>query len=309
MQFFSTGALHDKIDNRDYNATPLLAVSLPVDWFNIKETPIIPIRDQQMSDACVSYAWSYYHEYIRPNHNFSRRALFSRIAQPYGAYIRDGGITITQIGQEIQDEVPDPLNPNPVNMRDKSGISSILAGDDRELDSWGLPNDIESVAKCARDYKGTVFGISGDSSFFQNPENPSIPKLAEWGHALYVPENGYHLHDGKRCILAQPSWNIGRQYFHHINEDYFNTGFTFNPWTLIPRKELIMEILQVEGEATLVVKNLDGKYYQIATAPELYPFVAKTLGLDGKSWGTISRAEVNLNLGGDLTAGLTFITK
>lgn len=78
---------------------------------------------------------------------------------------------------------------------------------------------------------------------------------------------------------------------------------------VLTRKEQTMEILQVVGEPTLVVKNLDGKYYQIATAPELYPFVAKTLGLEGKVFGTISRADVDLNLGGELTAGLSFISK
>lgn len=237
---FATGALRDKIDQRDKKAHIMLAATFPVDWHNPKPVIPIPIWDQKNADCCVSCGWSYYHEKIRPNHSFSRRALFSRIAQGYGAYIRDGGVTIVKIGQETSTEVADPADPTPQNMRDKTGVSDKLALDDREFDSYSLPNTIEDVAKCSRDFQGAVFGIEGDGSFFNDPENPKVPAKGEWGHCLYVPENGYHLHNGKKCIMCQPSWNIGRQYYHHINEDWFNAGFTFNPWTLIPRKDTIM---------------------------------------------------------------------
>ncbi len=107
---------------------------------------------------------------------------------------------------------------------------------------------------------------------------------------------GPHLHFGIRLWNDSGIINYGNGYLGWIDPTPFLV------------KE-IMEILQVVGESTLVVKNLDGKYYQIATAPELYPYVAKTLGLEGKVFGAITRAEVDANLGGVLTAGLSFISK
>lgn len=88
-----------------------------------------------------------------------------------------------------------------------------------------------------------------------------------------------------------------------------NNGYSgaIDPWQFV--KEHYMEIFQIEAEKTLVVKNLDGKFYIIATDVELYPFVAKTLGLEGKNFAVIKKSEVESNLAGELTAGLTFTQK
>ena len=301
---FYTGALPDRQDKRDFNAEPLLGAAPAVDFENNPLfLPKPPLWNQNASDACVGASWSYYHWQLK-GEIFSKRDLFARIAQAYGAYIRDGGVTLVKIGQQTETELPDPQFPDANNMRDKTGLNDQQAIDDRELNSYSFNNTIDDCAKCIRDFKGCVFGVVGSENGWKDKENPTPPKSGEatWGHALYL--YGYHLHDGQKCVIARSSWS---ETDHHIKQNYFESGNTFNPWVLIPRS--IMEILQVVGEATLVVKNLDGKYYQIATAPELYPYVAKILGLEGKAFGTISRAEVDLNLGGDLTAGLSFISK
>jgi len=80
-----------------------------------------------------------------------------------------------------------------------------------------------------------------------------------------------------------------------------------NPWQYV--KEHYMEIFQLEGEKTLVVKNMDGKFYYLATDVELYPYVAKILGIKDKNFAVIKKSEVDANLGGELKAGLTFISK
>ena len=67
-----------------------------------------------------------------------------------------------------------------------------------------------------------------------------------------------------------------------------------------------MKILQIDGEDTLVVKTDEG-FYKIATGPELYPFVAKTLGLEGKTFDKVGRQEVENSFVGYLQAGLTFV--
>ena len=74
-------------------------------------------------------------------------------------------------------------------------------------------------------------------------------------------------------------------------------------------KDNVMEWYKIEGEQTLVVKNFDGKYYLLATEPELYPYVAKIFGLEGHQFNAIPKAEVYANLGGVAQAGITFVGK
>jgi murein DD-endopeptidase MepM/ murein hydrolase activator NlpD len=71
-------------------------------------------------------------------------------------------------------------------------------------------------------------------------------------------------------------------------------------------KENFMEPLQVLGEQTIVLKNLDGKFLQVATSPELYPTVAKIFGLEGHTLESVTRAEVDANLVGEAQAGINF---
>lgn len=71
-----------------------------------------------------------------------------------------------------------------------------------------------------------------------------------------------------------------------------------------------MQVLKVNGEETLVIKNLAGKFYELATSPELYPYVKTILGLpENGGFDSVSRAEVDANLGGQAKAGITFIEK
>lgn len=234
IENFTKGALPDPRDDRDYSAAIIMAASPSVDWEKGFILPKPPFWDQQSSDACVGASWSYYHWQLK-NKNYSRRGLFSRIALSYGAYIRDGGLKICQIGQETNDEVADPDIRTATSMRDKTGVNDKEASDDREADSFVLPADIDSVAKAIRDYKGVVFGVIGTNEGWQNYADPRPPKDGEtqWGHALYL--YGYCMRNGKKCVIARSSWS---EQDHYINEDYFkNPSFIFNPWTLIPRKE------------------------------------------------------------------------
>jgi murein DD-endopeptidase MepM/ murein hydrolase activator NlpD len=88
-----------------------------------------------------------------------------------------------------------------------------------------------------------------------------------------------------------------------------NNGYqgAIDPWQFV--KEHYMEIFQIEGEKTLVLKNLDGLYYTLATDVELYPYVAKILGLKDKNFDIIKKSEVEAKNGGQVKAGLTFISK
>lgn len=96
--------------------------------------------------------------------------------------------------------------------------------------------------------------------------------------------NGYQYKDGVRL---------------NINNG-FNGAISLWPYV----KENYMEPLQVLGEQTIVLKNLDGKYFQIATSPELYPTVSKIFGFEGHTLESVTRAEVDANLIGEAQAGI-----
>lgn len=82
-------------------------------------------------------------------------------------------------------------------------------------------------------------------------------------------------------------------------------------WKLVLTvKGVHMEVLQVSGEQTLVVKNGGGKYFDIATTPDLFPLVKRILGIpDGVALGSVTRAEINSNYAGQAKPVLAFVEK
>lgn len=270
---FGKGLLPDPTDSRDFKVETLGAIP-PVDFSLPYQVPDVIFDSQASSDACVSFSFSYYHEQLKGK-RFSRRDLFARIAQPYGAYLRDAGLAIVNQGQATRDEVPDPAQPTAQNMRDKTGITAQKEADDKELSSFTVPNDINSVAHAIKQYQGVVFGVTGGEF--------------DPGHALYAV--GYHLDNGKRCIMAASSWTnqpgTNKPSIHHINEDFF-PGRTMNPWTLVPKGQTMsqVKIAVIHGEAGIFLVASD--IPQIVQVGKLFGKEVQ-LGPDGQ---TITNADV-----------------
>lgn len=265
------GALPDPEDKRDYKIEAVGAL-LPVDWSVEFRLPDPGNEDQGSSDSCVAQAWSYYHTQLHGK-NYSRRDLFCRIALNYGAYIRDGGWQVVNSGQATRDEVSDPHPETPQNMRDSSGTKQEYREDDKELNFFSLPSDIDTVASALRAYSGVVFGVTGTNPGWSDLLNPRPPQGGEtqWGHALYA--MGYHLHSGQKCVIAKSSWcdSVSE---HHIKENYFLSGFTFNPWTLIPKDQNMNQ--------TKVVLGKDGKtVYKATPIAEDFENFKKQAGVEG----------------------------
>ena len=107
----------------------------------------------------------------------------------------------------------------------------------------------------------------GNAQVVEQPtaEPPQIPV---WGHALYA--FGYHQHGNQKCIIAKSSWKEVNE--HHIRENYFLTGNTFNAWTLIPKGKT-MKLVKDKGTVYIVSGNNDKR--KIGIADE------ETLGLFG----------------------------
>lgn len=239
IEIKNPGLVKQPEDPRDYNFAFISAGAAPINWDIEYRLPEPPNKNQGVSDACVSYASSYFHWQFKRK-DYSRRDLFSRIALNYGAYLRDGVKQICTTGQQTQDECADPAMPNTSNMRIKSSIPD--AGlDDLEAGFFLGGDSIEQIAQAVRDFYGAVFGVYGDSAGWKDQTNPKPPVVhgGEWAHALYA--MGYHRHsDGQRCIIAKSSYCNAFHHEHHIRENYFNTANVFNNWILVPKENLPM---------------------------------------------------------------------
>jgi hypothetical protein len=291
------GCVPDPIDERDYKIA--MGALPPVDWSKEFRLPNPGDENQGTSDSCVAQAWSYYHVQLHPK-DYSRRDLFARIALDYGANIRDGGWQVVNNGQATRDEVSDPSPQTPQNMRDESGITPQKEESDKELNFFSLPKDIDTVASALKAYSGVVFGVTGSNPGWQDMFNPRPPKPGEtqWGHALYA--MGYHTHDNQKCIIAKSSWcdSVSE---HHIKENYFNSGNTFNPWTLIPKEQTMFKVkkVKINGAYGVLVDTPNGAQIIKATNEEQYrsfskpdSYQAHTVNADGSTDFTVD-LEIN----------------
>jgi hypothetical protein len=261
------GAIFDTPDHRDFAAAPLLAQLPPADFSKGSGLVRPPLKDQDTSDSCVGHAWTYY-QWQLEQMDFSIRDLFSRIAQSYGAVIRDGGVALVNEGQALQSEVPDPTPETPQNMRDKAGVDAAKEAVGLEVNSFMVPGDIDSVAAAIVAYKGVVFGVTGSNAGWEQrgtltvPEPPTTAEQstpgATWGHALYAVD--FHIHeDGQKCIICVTSWPNAGITEHHIRENYFTSGNTFNPWTLIPKEQQFMvKKFRIQDGSKLGILILEG---------------------------------------------------
>lgn len=232
---YGKGALRQPEDERDFSAEPILSAAAPVNWSVPFKLPDPGNEDQGSSQSCVAHAFSYYHVQIHAA-DYSRRDLYSRIVQPGGgAFLRDGAKAICTQGQATRDEVPDPTPEMENNMTGGAGTLAQEASH-AELNYFSVGQSIDSIAQTIRDFKGAVFGVNGTNEGWADMANPRPPKPGEvlWGHALYA--FGFHLHNGKKCIIAKSSYcKIVPE--HHFQEEYFTSGNTYNGWTLIPKAQ------------------------------------------------------------------------
>jgi hypothetical protein len=267
------GAIPDIPDDRDF----VIGANPPVDW----TTPFIlsepPNEDQNGSSSCVAQGWSYYHWQLK-RLNFCRRDIYSWIFKPGGgAEIRDGGLRIVNYGQETRENAIDPNPETESAMESTIGLDPNKEKINQELNSYVLLKDIDTIANAIKQYSGVVFGVIGSDEGWQNITNPRPPLNTEiqWGHCLYL--FGYQMYNGKKAVIAKSSWGTeGNTTIHYITEDYFinNGTFIFNPWTLIPKGNIMQPQITTQnhgGELRIVLK---------ASTPEQWQALCAVYGFD-----------------------------
>jgi hypothetical protein len=295
---FGTGALPDPIDENDLllkMASRLGAIE--VDWDTPFQLPMPPHVNQGSADCCVACAWSYFHWQVTGK-TFSVRDLFCRIFLDYGAYIRDGGLELVNRGQAETNEVKDPSPMSASNMRSTNGTKDEYRIDGKVYKAFSLPQqDMNGYAWAIDNYKGVVFGVYGTNPGWKDKENPRPPSIGEavWGHALYG--LGHHMHNGRKCILAMPSWIVGGTKLHHIKEDYFYAmQGTFSAWVLIPKDQIITKpmykkAVHADGKTfAVLIITPNGSTTIDATSEEVWRSFSKadsyqlnTINSDGKT--------------------------
>lgn len=234
-------------DSRDFQYEEVMGAA-PIDWTKGFINPEPLDSDQGSSNRCVGEAFSYFHQQLKQI-KFSPRDIYSQIYLPQsGAYLRSGAEILCTKGQQTIEECGDPNLNNEANNRIKCGHPE-NATDSLEANYYAINGkSIDVIAMAIRDNKGCVIGIEGDNAGWHDMTNPVPPKNYEWGHALYM--YGFHMHDGKKCAIAKSSWcNTGVKQ-HHIKEDYFLSGYTFDGWVVI-RKETGMKKVIIGGTVFL----------------------------------------------------------
>lgn len=234
------GCVPQPLDERDFHAGFVLGAP-NINWqkgFRLSEPPD---EDQGSSLSCVSQAWSYYHWQINRK-EWSRRDIYSQIYLPQGgAYLRDGGRIIKEKGQCERHEAPDPKNQTEANMRVRDDINPSLALDGQERSYYSVnAKSPDALAQAIIETGGVIFGVQGSNAGWADMMNPRPPKYGEsvWGHAIMA--FGFHLHDGQKCIIAKSSWCRTGVKEHHIKQNYFDSGDTFDGWCLIPKETISM---------------------------------------------------------------------
>jgi hypothetical protein len=262
IESLSKGLHKQPHDPRDLQAGFVLGAP-QIDWSQEFRLPEPPDDDQFKTESCVAHATSYLHWQLR-HLDWSRRDLYSQIFLPQGgAYLRDGPRIVCTAGQADKNEAPDPKpwEYTELAMRSRNGITREEEADGLEAGYYVVnAKNPDSVALAIRTGVGCLIGVQGDNAGWKDLLNPKPPVNADWGHALYA--FGFHLHNGVKCIICKSSWCGTGIKEHHIKQNYFDSGNTFDGWTLIPKERLPMvRRFKVNDHGTLgVALIVDGSF-------------------------------------------------
>lgn len=254
-----TGAIKDKIDERDYTFEALGSKPLTTEeWeqgYDVEKIIgyKIPVKNQHQSYSCVGQAYSYYVGVLnslsqRRYKEVSAKSIYSLISLGFaqGAHLRDGAKTTKEVGA-MWENLLKSYYENGISdetlMIDKSwfndDIKEIMAL--LKTSEYYRVTDfsMDGFAKAIRDGYGMVSGLTGTNNGTWTSEEPQPPTMETtqnklWGHALYF--TGFGIDEKGKYIEFINSWgNIGNNGKQKLRENWFTEegNWTFTPWIII----------------------------------------------------------------------------
>lgn len=274
IENLAKGAVRDPEDLRDFKAEQVFgAVTVDFTKGGNRYQKIKKWREQWSSLSCTGQGTAYIKDIIDgyPDDAASARSIYSFVyLYGGGANIRDAVLRVLNPGVAHQSQAPDPDHASEQDYRKNDDIILSELNNGLEKNAFVLPDkSIDYVAWGIENYGGVVFGLEGNNAGWANLSEPRPPGQGEtidWGHCLGAVD--YHLHDGVKCIICASSWTItGGIKYHHIKQDYFDSGLTFNPWVIIPKGTVRMLVFfQVKGLPTIWAL-VDGEWCGFADMP------------------------------------------
>lgn len=273
-----TGAIKDKIDNRDYILEALGSSYLTQEeWdkgFDIEEVLgfKLPVKNQYGSYSCVGQAYATYRA-VRAiiNKEVSAKSVYSLIAigNNSGAFLRDGAKTLKNTGALLEKDLLSYKNNGFTDepfMTDKSWVNDEIKKVMEDLkveDYYGVTDfTIDGFAKAIRDGLGMVAGVEGNNNGTWFSVYPSPPKMTDsqgqiWGHAIFFGK--FRMNNGKKEVGFLNSWGkeCGDNGWQWLTEEWFkdNGRWIFNPWVLINKNK----DTNMSNETAKILKDKNSK--------------------------------------------------
>ena len=245
MDKFSTGAIKDKKDKRDFQYSKVALGLEPFDWnlgYNVEEVLGIKltIKNQNGSGSCGGQAFSYYGQPLDPDQDEkSAKFIYSQVfIPPAGSTGRD--ICNLLITKGWGSEKLTPSYPATEQfMERKEDITPkafVQAKTDTALSYANVAINIDTIAQAVRENKGCVIGITGSNNSTWRSAFPIPPYKVDntcWNHWIYV--GCAKIFNGKKYLGFCNSWgqDVGQGGWQWISEDYVKSPFIWSCWTLV----------------------------------------------------------------------------
>ena len=273
-----TGAIPDKIDQRDYKyEMPFGAAPLPINYY----IAVDKIENQNGSLSCVGQAWATYLQILEKSESgaftdLSAKSIYSQIFVPTGgAQIRDGGKLAVNFGVNKEATVSSYNNGVPPNedfMRQTDWLNDATKTEakifqSKEYRTIEHGGNINVIKQAILDNSGVVSGfIVSMEGWVTGDVRPPQAGEAQYGHAVF-----FYGWEGDEILFVN-SWgeNWGYQGKGKVDPLYWsNTGWSFSLWTLTDKPNKDMKFVKSLNSDKKLWVILDGKRYWITNPHSL----------------------------------------